>query len=233
MEQAYREALEQGLMDGDDLILLTIGIPEGSSDFYEAGYRLLTEAFTEVAANTSLSGRIFFEREDLPGSSFASALRDKQADLLFGVGFEGMTGDPWSVMEVYTSPRYQYDPVWDTSEAKLSVTFEEETLTASVRTFAEILRGETREVGTAGGETKLLSLETGSPERLTLLAALEAAVLGEYDLLPLMEEGRMYLRSPRLVVDENGRLPEPEDLRFAYFDEEWDRIAEAGGAFAP
>ncbi len=239
-DSAWQQALDAGYVDPDSVVEICIGLPS-SSDFYLRGYRLLTEQFADGVKGTKLEGKLRFTcLEDL-GSDCYSALKENRVDMLFGVGWAGRPLDPHGLMEAYISNDYRYDPSWDTSAVRLTVAIHGESFTASIMDWYAIMCGETRTVVGADGISLDFSCGAeGNPgTRLDILAALEEAVLRNYDVIPMSEGETCELWGEQL------RLP-TEDyifglgfggvkyLTYEYSDREWvDHVAAGGAADYP
>ena len=92
-----------------DRIEIIIGLPATSSA-YVNGYEFIVNNYTEAVKGTKLEGKLTFKKDDTIGNAFGDALRNNQVDMLFYVGWSGSEFDPYSLIEAYVSPAYQYDP---------------------------------------------------------------------------------------------------------------------------
>ena len=198
---AYQKAVEQGLITSENFeIQIMIGQPgSGQSAYYNNGYELLKQVWTDAVSGTALEGHISFRQsQPLGSSSFSDFLKDNSVDVLFGVGWTGSALDPYGLMEAYVAPDYQYDPGWNTSLEMLQVTLtdndgKELTLQASVFAWgAEALAGKEIKAnvvinGVVTTDYVMISAGTTcNPDiRLTILAAVEGAVLNQYDMIPI------------------------------------------------
>ena len=239
-DAAYDEAIEQGLMDEDDVVQITVGTPNTTAAFYNNGYDFIVNNYTEAVKGTKLEGKLTFTRDGTLGNAFSTALKTNQVDMLFGVGWTGSTFDPFGLMEAYTSSNYQYDPSWDTTTDELSITLGDETYTATVWEWTEAIAGEVVEGKNAAGETVELSFpySTDTEEadkRITVLGALESAVLMHYDFVPLMGDSSALLKGMKVeYYTEDEVFPMGRGglkyMTFNYTDAEWDAyVAEQGG----
>ena len=189
-DEAYAKAIELGYMDEDDVVEIKVGTPNNTSAFYNNGYEYIVNNYTEAVKGTALEGKLTFSRDDTLGNGFADALKNNQVDMLFGVGWTGSTLDPYGLMEAYVTPNYQYDPSWDTTTSLMSVEIDGVEYTATVMDWNDIMVGEVRTITAADGSTLDYSCggADNDPEtRLHILAALENAVLMNYDMIPLMD----------------------------------------------
>lgn len=200
-QAAYDKAVEAGLIDADDVVEITVGIPSQHT-FYSNGYEFLVNCYTEAVKGTSLEGRLTFNKDDTIGNAFSDALKSNQVNLLFGVGWTGSALDPYNLMEAYTSEDYQYDPAWNTKVETLTITLDDgKAYTATVWDWTLAMMGETIQIADAEGNKKDYScgLNDNKPEeRLEILAAIEGAVLSTYDLLPLQNQSSAALKGMQI-----------------------------------
>lgn len=200
-DQAYDEAIAAGYMDGDDVVEIKIGTPNGTSKFYNNGYEYLVNCYTEAVKGTKFEGKLTFTRDDTLGNGFATALKNNQVDMLFGVGWTGSTLDPYNLMEAYTSADYQYNPSWDTSAEMLTINIHGTDYTTSVKNWNAIMLGESVAITSGKGETVEYSCgdADNDPEtRLNILAALEMAVLMTYEEIPIMDDSSAGLKGMQI-----------------------------------
>ena len=239
-DAAYDEAIEQGLMDEDDVVQITVGTPNTTAAFYNNGYDFIVNNYTEAVKGTKLEGKLTFTRDGTLGNAFSEALKSNQVDMLFGVGWTGSTFDPYGLIEAYTSANYQYDPSWDTTTDELAITLGDETYTATVWDWTKAISGEVVTGKNAAGETVELSFpySTDTEEadkRITVLGALESAVLMHYDFIPLMGDSSALLKGMKVeYYTEDEVFPMGRGgvkyMTFNYTDAEWDAyVAEQGG----
>ncbi len=234
---AYDKAVAQNLMDEDDVIEITIGIPSASSTFYKNGYEYIVNNYTEAVKGTKLEGKLKFNSDDTIGNGFAKALKSNQVNMLFGVGWTGSTLDPYGLMEAYTSSNYQYDPAFDTTTAKLTIKIDGVDYTASLVDWNAIMTGDTKTIVAADGTTKEYSCgeAANDPEtRLNILAALEGAILNQYDFIPVMDDSNASLRGMQIkyftedYVFGMGRGG-IKYYTYNYTDAEWDKYVQDQG----
>lgn len=194
---AYDKAIEQGLMKEGDRIEIKIGTPNNTSAFYNNGYEFLVNNYTKAVEGTKLEGKLTFTRDDTLGNAFSGALKKNQVDMLFGVGWTGSALDPYELMEAYISPNYQYDPSNDYSKLQLTVAVDGQTYTASATDWLSVMNGQSRTVTAPDGSTKSYAA-TEQADRLAILTVLEGAVLGNYNFIPIMDDGEGHLRGRQL-----------------------------------
>lgn len=237
-DEAYDIAIAEGLMDEDDIIQITIGIP-AERDFYNNGYEFLVNNYTEAVKGTKLEGKLTFNKDNTIGNAFGDALRNNQVDMLFGVGFSGSALDPFNLWAVYVTPQYTYDANTDYSKVDVSVTLTDGvTYTTDAVSWYEIMAGRTHTITAADGSTKEFSCGSADNDpanRLKILAASEGVVLQNYNYLPLMDNSSALLKSMKIKypVEEYvfgvgfGGL---QYYTYNYTDAEWDSfVASQGG----
>ncbi len=242
--KAYDIAIEQGLMDEDDIVTIIVGTPNATYKFYNNGYDFIVNNYTEAVKGTKLEGKIAFTRDSTLGNGFSDALKNNTVDMLFGVGWTGSTFDPYGLMEAYTSSGYQYDPSWDTTAAKLTINLGGVNYTASVWDWTTSMTGtaitatadkiEVPGIGTI--ENVDVTLDTAlTTSNMEILAALEGAVLQNYDFIPLMGDASAALKGMQIeyyLEDEVFPLGRGgiKYMTYNYTDAEWEAfVAEQGG----
>ena len=198
---AYDMAIEQGLMDEDDIIEIKIGTPNNTSSFYNNGYEFLVNNYTEAVKGTKLEGKLTFSRDDTLGNGFSDALKNNQVDMLFGVGWTGSALDPYGLMEAYVSSDYQYDDSTDFTTITCDIEINGVVYTASVWDWYCVMNGSTMTLTAADGSTIEYScgVADNDPEtRLQILGALEGAVLQNYNFLPIMDDASAQMRGMQI-----------------------------------
>ncbi len=235
--KAYDIAIEQGLMDEDDVIELKIGLPNASSSFYNGGYNYLVNNYTEAVKGTKLEGKLTFTKDDTLGNNFGNALRNNQVDILFGVGWNGSALDPFNLWEAYVDPQYTYDYNTDYSKVMVDVELDGETWTADALTWAGIMNGTAGTITNSKGESKTYScgLADNDPEsRLTILAASEGTVLQQYTMLPLMDNATAQLKGQQVKFGTEEYIfgmgfGGVQYYTYEYDDAEWDAFVASNG----
>ncbi len=232
--KAYDIAIEQGLMDDDDVVEIIIGTPNLTSVAYNSGYDFIVNHYTEIVKGTKLEGKLTFTRDGTLGNGFSDALKQNKVDMLFFVGWTGSTFDPYGLMEAYTSSGYQYDPSWDTTTAMLTINLDGVDYTASVWDWTTSISGAEIVAKNAAGEDVQLTREQTN-QNLYILAALENAVLQNYDFIPLTGDNSAALKGMQIeyfLEDEvfpmgRGGI---KYMTYNYTDAEWEAfVAEQGG----
>ena len=236
-DEAYKIAIESGLMDEDDVVEIKIGTPNSTASFYNNGYEFLVNNYTEAVKGTALEGKLTFSRDDTLGNGFADALRNNQVDMLFGVGWTGSALDPYGLMEAYVYPNYQYDDCTDFSTITCDIEVDGVVYTASVQDWYQIMNGTTCVIKAADGTEKEYScgVTDGDPDtRLEILGALEGAVLLNYNFLPIMDDASAQMRGQQInyYTEEYifgmgfGGL---KYYTYNYNDAEWDAFVASNG----
>ena len=167
-------------------------------------------------------------------TDFSKYLKNNTVDVLFGVGWTGSALDPYGLMEAYVAPNYQYDPAWDTSSTMLDIEIGGYTLRASVFDWGKsALSGDTIkalivEDGVLTNDYVMIHCGTTcKPEiRLDVLAAVEGAVLDQYDMIPTLLDASATLKGMKIKygVEEyvfgvgRGGI---KYMTFNYTDDEW------------
>ena len=196
-------------------VQIVIGQPgSGGSNYYNNGYEFLKKAWLESVKGTPFEGHVTITQSAPLGNAYADALQANQVDVLFGVGWTGSALDPYSLMEAYVSPDYQYDSGWDTTSTYIDITIPSDadaaiagkTLRASVFAWGkDCLQGNAISAtvvvnGEATAEKVEISAgtEQKASVRLAILAAVEGAVLNQYDMIPVGLEASAVLKGKRL-----------------------------------
>ena len=232
---AYDKAIEQGLMDEDDVVEIKIGTPNNTSTFYNNGYEFIVNNYTEAVKGTKLEGKLQFTRDDTLGNAFGDALKNNQVDMLFGVGWTGSALDPYGLMEAYLLPSYQYDDCTDFTAIDVTIAIDGVDYTASAMDWLNIMNGTAVTITAADGSTMEYSCGVANedPEtRLQILGALEGAVLLNYNFLPIMDNATAQLRGQQIEYYTEdyifgmgfGTL---KYYTFNYTDAEWDAYVAA------
>ena len=233
-DKAYDIAIETGLMDEDDVVVIIVGTPNATTSFYNAGYDFIVNNYTEAVKGTKLEGKLTFTRDSTLGNGFSDALRNNTVDMLFGVGWTGSTFDPYGLFEVYVNPTYQYDPAWDAETNMLTIELDGVNYTASAYDWTYSMTGTPVTAKLDDGTE--VTLDTAlTVSNMQILAALENMVLQNYDFIPLMGDSAAVLKGMQIeffLEDEvfpmgRGGI---KYMTYNYTDAEWDAfVAEQGG----
>ena len=240
--KAYDIAVAEGIYDGNETIQICVGIP-AQVDFYTQGFEFLKNNYTEAVKGTKLEGKLEFIQDTTVGDNFGKALRANQVDMLFGVGWNGSSLDPYGLIEAYTTPNYQYDQAWDTSKAMMDFVIDGVTYTASVFDWTYAINGEEISIYDAATKTsKTYSCGTAdvdaaperSEERIRLLAAIEGAVLRNYDMIPTHNQASASLLSYKVNYGTEDYVYGVgrggiQYMTYNYTDAEWDEYVKSQG----
>ena len=234
---AYDMAIEQGLMDEDDVVEIKIGTPNNTTTFYNNGYEFLVNNYTEAVKGTKLEGKLTFSRDDTLGNAFSDALKNNQVDMLFGVGWTGSALDPYGLIEAYVYTDNQYDDSTDFTAITCDIEINGTVYTASVQDWQKIMSGAACTITAADGSTMEYSCGTADkdPEtRLAILGALEGAVLQNYNFLPIMDDASAQLRGQQIEYYTEEYIfgmgfGGMKYYTFNYTDAEWDAYVASNG----
>lgn len=206
-DKAYDIAIEQGLMDEDDVVEIKIGM-YNNSNFQTKGVEFLQNNWIDAVKGTKLEGKLTFTTDDTISDDFGGALRECRVDMLFGVGFSGSALDPYNLIQCYTTDdSLRYNVCWDTENDMLTVNLNGTDYTASVADWTYTISGEKITVTAADGTTSEFSAgvaDGNSTERFQILAALEGAVLERFELLPLIDDCAASLKSMQTKMYSEG-----------------------------
>lgn len=235
-DEAYDAAVEAGVYNGTDKILINIGTPNATSNFYNNGYEFLKNNYTEAVKGTKLEGKLEFMNTNTLGNGFADALRANTVDMLFGVGWTGSALNPYGLIGAYTQPSYQYDPSWDTATSMMQFVIDGVTYEASVLDWTSAIEGDKIKITNVEteatveyscGNADVKNNPAKQTERIALLAAIEGAVLRNYDMIPthnqasaslLGEQVEYYTQEYVYGVGRGGI----QYMTYNYTDAEWD-----------
>ncbi len=243
--QAYDAAVEAGIYNGTDKVLINIGTPNSTAKFYTRGYTFLVNCWTEAVKGTKLEGLLEFTNDDTLGNGFGDALRANTVDMLFGVGWKGSALNPYGLIGAYTEDDYRYDKAWNTSLAMMDFTADDGvTYRASVLDWTKAVDGsksiEVQVVGEDGeltGDTANFSCGSADnkpEERIRLLAAIEGAVLANYDMIPTHNQASASLLGKQVEYGKQeyvygvgrGGI---QYMTYNYTDAEWDEYVKSLG----
>ena len=232
-DAAYDIAIEQGLMDEDDVVEIAVGTPNLTSVFYNNGYDYIVNNYTEAVKGTKLEGKLTFTRDGTLGNGFADALRANNVDMLFGVGWTGSTFNPYNLFQVFVSPNYQYDSHYDATADFVDIELNGVTYNADAYTWYTALNND--EITVKVGEEEQQLKLADNAEKIIVLAALENNYLQVYDYIPLMNSSSASLKGMQVeFFTEDQVFPMGRGgvrlMTFNYTDAEWDAfVAENGG----
>jgi len=238
--KAYDEAIEQKLMDEDDVVEIVIGLP-ATTPTYTNGFEFIQNNFVDLVKGTKLEGKLTFKKDDTVGNAFGDALRSNQVDMLFYVGWSGSEFDPYNLIGAYVESAYQYDPAVDYTTVEVPVVLDDVTYVASAYDWYQCVSGtEIQAVNEATKDKVAMALPYSddpqiSGNRLKVLAALEGAVLQNYDFIPLSADARATLKGMQIEYHtEEEVFPMGygglKYFTYNYTDAEWNEfVASQGG----
>lgn len=242
--QAFNEALTAGYItdadnDGksDQIVQLTYNV-SASSTFIDTTVKYMNDKLAEVLVDTPFEGKIEIIQSAPLGSTWSTAAKNGLTDLVLA-GWQGSALNPYSLMDVYVNPAYQYNAAWFDSTTieltiKVPVDGEEKELTADIKSWSDALNGAT--VKFADGNEYCFGADSADQAtRVLILAKLEGVLLTTYDYIPLLQNASMSLLSQKLyyVVEEYNPVMGRGGityLKYNYTDEEWaDYVTSQGG----
>ena len=248
---AYDKAVADGLITdtANFKVELVIGQPgSGSSAYYNNGYEFLKEVWEDAVTGTKLEGKLTFTQSAPLGSTnFSDYLKNNTVDILFGVGWTGSALDPYGLMEAYVAPDYQYDPGWDTAttslDIELTIDGETKVLRASVYDWGkdalsgkDIIAYVVGDDGMATDEEVVINAGANADAelRLNILAAVEGAVLQQYDMIPINLDSSAALKGMKIKYGTEeyvfgvgrGGI---KYMTYLFDDEAWDAYVKAQG----
>ncbi len=235
---AYDKAIADGLMDEDDVVEICIGMPRADSVFYNNGYNFIVNHYTELVKGTKLEGKLTFTRNDTLGQNYSTALNNNEVEMLFGVGWSGMAMNPYGLIMAYMTPQYQYDSYTDYTVQQLTVELNGVEYTTDVNSWYEIINGTAHTLTAADGSTIEYvcgSMDNMPEDRLKILAAMEGAVLLNYNFIPLNGDSSAVLKGMQIEYysDEYNMMMGFGGLKYNtynYTDAEWaDYVASQNG----
>lgn len=248
---AYDKAVELGYIDDNDVVSITIGTPNLTLNYYNKGYDFLVSCYTDAVKGTKLEGKLTFKRDGTLGNAFGDALRNHKVDMLFGVGWTGSALDPYGLIEVYTTYDNRYALDTDYSKVIVSLSLpvavvegiegstEYATYTANVADLTAALNG--TKITLTKGEGKdapVFEVAFGTTvdygTRGLVLAAIELAVLNQYEMIPIAYDSSAAMKSMKVeyYTEEyiygvgRGGI---KYLKFNYNDSQWAAYVKAQG----
>lgn len=183
VNEAVDAAVAAGDYNGTDKVVLTFGSAV-INDVVQRRFDYIKEAWTELAKGTKLEGKLEFDQKEF-GDAWANDFRAGAYDVCMG-GWSGAAWDPGYFLLAYLSPAYMYSAAWDTSAEMLQFTMvgaaedgSDITDTLSLIEWYNCLNG------AQGCKYNFGAGFLEESKRLTLIAALEKAVLSKYYSVPL------------------------------------------------
>ena len=232
-------------VNGDGICDQTVTIEyclSADSDIMTKTVDYLNEKMAEVTVRTPFEGRIRFVKSAPYGSDWVSKIKSGLSDTVLG-GWSGSVLDPFSLTNLYVDPSYQYDAAWFDSDS-VSLTLSPDTaadgadgsaevITLTLKEWSDALNGAT--VTKDGKDYNFGESHSDSETRLSILAAIEGAVLKTYSYIPMLEDASVTLLSKQAyyVKDEYDPIMGRGGilyLSYNYSDQEWaDYVKRVGG----
>lgn len=183
LTSAYNEAKEAGDITDSDKVVFVLGTAEDTKSTRRI-YDYLNAAFQLLAVDTPLEGRMSLEFDTSFGDNWATDFRSGAYDICTG-GWSGAAWDPGYFLMAYLSPDYMYSQGWDTSKEELTLNPYDDgdpdhEYTMSLISWWECLNGISEDYPYNWSEGVV-----DNEVRLTIIAALEKAVLRAYYSIPL------------------------------------------------
>ncbi|MFQ9146959.1 MAG: ABC transporter substrate-binding protein [Eubacteriales bacterium] len=246
-KKAFDEAIAAGYItdaDGDGKSDQTVQIEYAMSadnDFMTKTIDYLNEKMNEATKDTPFDGKIQFVKSAPYGNDWSTKLKNGMADVSLA-GWSGSALNPFSLTEQYTNPSYQYDAKWfdATSKslelsidiAKIGEPADVQTVKMNLAQWSQALNGATVTVG-----DKEYNFGDGIAEvqtRLTILAAIEGAILETYDYIPMLQNASMALLSQQVfyVVEEYNPILGRggiQYMKYNYDDAAWTEYVTSQG----
>lgn len=212
-EKAYQEALEAGDIDETDKVVLQLNVTE-INDTNTKACNFFNDAVQSAVKGTSLEGRISIEL--LKVEDDYAAMLNGTADIIFS-SWMGNESNPYALMQYYCEEEYYCDAEHgfdNTQTATFSVDGKEYTM-SFYDWYKELLAGTW-----ATADTNI---------RLEVLAGMEAALLKEYNCVPLRSVSKPFLLSQKveyITYEFNGAYTEKYGgfrfMTYKYTDAEWE-----------
>ena len=231
--EAYNQAVTDGEIDGDDVVVLTFG-SGADNESVRRVFNFLSNSLKEMVVGTPLEGRLETEFKDF-GTTWANDFRSGAYDICTG-GWTGAAWDPGYFLLAYLSPDYMYSAAWNTSAEMMTFTMvgvgengEDITETMSLMEWYDCLNGN------SGCKYDWSANTLEESQRLQLIAALEQAVLKKYYTVPLSYSFGASLLSYKVdyITYEYNTFMGYGGMKYMtynYTDEEWEALLiELGG----
>ncbi len=237
--KAFEEAIQNGFItdaDGDgksDQIIRMEYCLSSDSDFMTTTIGYLNTALADVLKGTAFEGKIEFVKSAPYGNEWSNKIKQGLADTVLG-GWSGSALNPFGLSDLYVNPAYAYDAAWfNASGVNMELTINGETIKMTLTQWSDALNGATVEV-----DGKSYNFGDGQADvevRLMILANFEAAILQEFNYLPMLEDGSMALLSQQVyyVVEDYNPVMGRGGIAYAkynYNDADWAKyVADQGG----
>ncbi|MBQ7359645.1 MAG: hypothetical protein IJY10_06560 [Lachnospiraceae bacterium] len=238
-KQAFDEAIAAGYItdtDANGVSDQTVQIEyclSADSDFMTKTIDYLNEKVNEATAGTPFEGKVLFVKSAPYGNDWSNKIRAGLSDTVLG-GWSGSTLNPFSLTDLYVNPSKMYDAAWfDATTVSATMTIAGKEITMNLKEWSDALNGTT--VTVDGVDYNFGEGIADVEDRLTILAGFEKAILGQYNYLPVLQDGSMALVSQQIyyVVEDYNPVMGRGGLayhKYNYNDTEWaEYVASQGG----
>ena len=178
VDSAYDKALAAGDIKETDKVELIVGTADSTTESFGRIFRFLQDAFAKMVEGTKLQGKLTLKDQSYQ-AKWANDFRDGAYEICVG-GWTGGAWDPGYFLLAYLDSNYMYSAGWNTSSQKMTYTMCGKEYTMSLMEWYYCLNGQ-------GDEDKDWSEgAVAAEERIGLIAALEAEILGAYYTVPIV-----------------------------------------------
>lgn len=176
--QAYDEALAAGTIAETDLVELEF-LVYSDEPVYRQIVDFIQQSLDTALKGTALEGRVKLRRTVDPG--YYDTARTGEFEIILST-WGGAAEDPYTIMSCYCDREKSYEYGFDPSREGCTLTLEGEERTRSYLSWYQEL-----------------AAEEDPQRKLTLLAALEQAILERYDCVPIYERNALILDGARIL----------------------------------
>ncbi len=244
-KQAFEEGIElgyitdednDGICDQDIILTYTLSGQPNSDSIKRLEF--MNTKTAEVTTGTPFEGKISFVNSAPLGSGkeFSDAIKNGAYDWSFS-GWTGAQMNPYNLLTAYVLPSNAYANAWyDTTEDMVTINIGGEDITLSVYDWVMAVNGSP--VVSGGVTYNFGSNDADADTRLTIMAAVEKALLMSFNYIPFMLDGSLALLSQQVyyVIDDYNPVMgrgSMEYIKYNYSDAEWaeyvdEQIAEHG-----
>ena len=234
VDAAYDKAVEDGEIDGDDVVKLQFGSSVINTNVTR-NHNFIKESWLELVKGTKLEGRLEFEEDKAAGNAWANDFRAGTYDVCMG-GWTGAAWDPGYFLLAYLSPDYMYSTAWDTSAVLMEFTMPGAAADGSdITDEMSLIEWYTCLNGNPGCKYNWAEGSLPNEKRLLLIGALEKEILSVYYTVPIQYSFGASLISYKVdyISYEYNTFMGYGGIRYMsynYTDLEWkDEIAKQGG----
>ena len=176
VDSAYDKAQAAGDIKATDKVVLVVGTADDTSSSFLRIFDFLETALKNMVKETKLEGRLELQHKAYQ-SQWANDFRSGAYEICIG-GWTGGAWDPGYFLLAYLSPNYMYSAAWNTSSQKMTYTMCGKEYTMSLMDWYYCLNGQGDEDWSEGA--------VAAEDRIGLIAALEAQILGAYYTVPIV-----------------------------------------------